>query len=89
MVEHSLISHWRLENVQFNVDTKKETFFDARDMLNRNTGNLPIFEMPLVFDSKIFSRSSRKHWVKTSKYGIVASSMQVGLIELPQSVQLV
>ena len=48
------------KKVQFDVHIEKETFFDTRDMLNRNTGKLPIYEMPPIFDLTTMPGSSRK-----------------------------
>ena len=48
------------KKVQFDVNAEKETFFDTRDMLNRNTGKLPVYEIPPVFNSTKLSGSSRK-----------------------------
>ena len=45
--------------MQFDFNTEKDTFFDIRDMLKRNTGQLPVYEMPPVFNSIKFSRSQR------------------------------
>ena len=46
--------------VQFDVNMENETFFDIRDILNRNTDKLPVYEIPPVFDSTRLSGSSRK-----------------------------
>ena len=37
-------------NVQFGVRAEKETFFEARDIINRNIGKFTIYEMPPIFD---------------------------------------
>ena len=49
-----------LKAVQFDVNVEKESFFDIRDMLNKNTDKLTICEMPPVFDSTRSLGSSRK-----------------------------
>ena len=38
------------KKVQFDVDTEKEMFFDARDVIKRDTGKLNIHEMPSACD---------------------------------------
>ena len=38
---------------------EKETFFNTRDILYRNMGKFPIYEMPPTFDSMDVSRPSR------------------------------
>ena len=46
--------------VQFDVNARKENFFDIRDMLNRNTGNFPIYEMPPGYGITFIPKSLRK-----------------------------
>ena len=48
------------KKVQFDVDADKENFFDARDILNNNMCNSPIYEIPPTFDSTAMSKPSWK-----------------------------
>ena len=41
------------KKVQFDVDTKKEIFFDTRDSIKGDTSKFPIYEMPPNFDSTL------------------------------------
>ena len=46
--------------MQFDVDTEKEILFDARDIINRYTGRLPIYDMPPAFDLTLVAIPSWK-----------------------------
>ena len=52
------LAAWK--KVQFDIDVEKETFFDIRHIMNRNTGKFPIYDMPPTFDSTTIMGSSRK-----------------------------
>ena len=54
------------KKVQFNVDVEKENFFNTRDILNRNTGKFPIYEMRPNFYLTTMPRSLWK--VSTLKF---------------------
>ena len=45
----------------FDIASKKETFFGARDAIGRNLGKSPVYEMPFAFDSSLEAGPSRKH----------------------------
>ena len=38
---------------QFNIETERDTFLEAREVLGRNPGKTPIFCMPSAFDSSL------------------------------------
>ena len=46
---------------QFDIATKRETFFEAREALGRNPGKTPIFGMPSAFDSSLEAGPSWKY----------------------------
>ena len=41
------------KKAQFDIMTKRDTFFEARQALGRNLGKTPIFGMPSAFDSSL------------------------------------
>ena len=45
----------------FDIAIEKETLFGAQDVIGRNLGNSPIYEMPPTFDSTLEGGPSRKH----------------------------
>ena len=46
---------------QFDITTKRETLFEAREALGRNPGKTPIFGMPSAFSSSLEARPSQKY----------------------------
>ena len=50
---------------QFEVETEKKTFFEAKDALNKTKGKLPIYDIPLSFD--LTNSPILKRKVNTSK----------------------
>ena len=48
------------KKVLFDVHMEKETFLEARNILNKNIGKFPIYEMPHDFDVTTLLRSSKK-----------------------------
>ena len=49
------------KKVQFNVDTKRDTFFEARDAIRRYSGKLFVYEMPHAFDSTLVAGPLQQH----------------------------
>ena len=49
------------KKIAFDIATKKETVFGARDAIERNLGKSPVYEMPFDFNSSLEARPSRKH----------------------------
>ena len=47
--------------MQFDVDTKRGTFFEAHDTMRRDPGKFPIYEMPPGFDSTLAAGPSQQH----------------------------
>ena len=47
------------KKVAFDIMTKKDTFFGAKHAIGRNTGKLPIIDMPFAFDPSVEARSSQ------------------------------
>ena len=41
------------KKVEFDITTKKETFFEAKHAIEGNPGKLPIIEMSSAFDSSV------------------------------------
>ena len=41
------------KKVKFDVNVKKDTFFEAWGEMRKNPGRLPIYEMPTAFDSTL------------------------------------
>ena len=39
--------------MSFDIATEKDTFFEARDLIERNHGKSPRYEMPSGFDSSL------------------------------------
>ena len=46
---------------QFDITTKRNTFFEAHEALGRNSGKTPIFGMPSAFDSSLEDGPSWKY----------------------------
>ena len=46
------------KKVHLDIDTEKDTFFEAHDAIERNPGKLPIYEMPIVFYSNLVTGPS-------------------------------
>ena len=40
----------RKKKESFDIATEKETFFEARDVIGRNTGKSHVYEIPSTFD---------------------------------------
>ena len=49
------------KKVQFDIDAKKDTFFEAHNLIERNLGKSPIYEMPTALDSSLEVGPSRQH----------------------------
>ena len=49
------------KKVWFDIDAKKDTFFKAQDEMHKNSGKLPIYEIPTAFDSNLEVGPSRQH----------------------------
>ena len=49
------------KKVQFDFNTEKDTFFEAWDEMRRNSGKLPIYEMPTSFDSTLEEGPLQQH----------------------------
>ena len=49
------------KNVQFDVDVERDTFFEARDVIRRDPGKFPVYEMPLFFYSTLVVGPLRQH----------------------------
>ena len=47
------------KKVQFDVNTDKDTFFEAHDEMRINSGKLLVYEMETAFDSNMIERPSR------------------------------
>ena len=47
------------KKVAFDIATEKETIFETRDVIRRNLGKSPVYEMPFAFDS---SRTIAAEW---------------------------
>ena len=45
----------------FDIVTKKDTFFNAKNGIGRNPGKLPIVDIPFAFDPSVEARPSRQH----------------------------
>ena len=41
------------KKVAFDIATEKDTFFEAKQAIERNTGQLPIVEMSFAFDPSV------------------------------------
>ena len=59
------------KKVQFDVENEKETFFDTRDILNKHTDKLHIYEMPPTLDLIVMSGPSRKANTLQKKWKVV------------------
>ena len=66
--DEPLLNVWHAaqNKVQFNIETKKETFFEEKYSLNKNNGKLPIYKILPSSDSTNSPRSKRK--VSTLKF---------------------
>ena len=49
------------KKVAFDFVTQKDTFFGAKNAIGRNTGKLPIVDMPSAFDPSVEAGPSRQH----------------------------
>ena len=49
------------KKVTFDIATKKDTFFDAKNEIKRNPSKLPIIDMPSTFDPSLETLPSRQH----------------------------
>ena len=49
------------KKVQLDVDVERDTFFDTRDTIKRDTRKMHIYEMPHVFYSTLVAGPSHKH----------------------------
>ena len=49
------------KKVAFDIATEKDTFFEAKQAIERNTGQLPIVEMSFAFDPSVEAGPSRQH----------------------------
>ena len=46
---------------EFDIATKKEAFFEMRDVIEQNLGKSPIYEIPSSFDLSLEAGPSWKH----------------------------
>ena len=49
------------KKASFDIETKKEMFFQAKHAIGRNPGKFPIVEMPSSFDPSIEAGPLRQH----------------------------
>ena len=49
------------KKVAFDIATKKDTFFDTKNVIGRNLGKLPIIDMPSAFDPSVEAGPSQQH----------------------------
>ena len=54
------MNHWK-EKGRICIATKKDTFFCAKNAIERNPGKLPIVDMPFAFDPFVETIPSRQH----------------------------
>ena len=47
--------------MQFDVDTERDTFFEAHDAIRRDLGKFYVYEMPPIFYSTLVEVPSRQH----------------------------
>ena len=47
------------KKVAFDIATEKDTFFDAKNEIERNAGKLPIVDIPFAFDPSAKAGPSR------------------------------
>ena len=69
MLPHIRPAAWK--KVQFDVKNEKETFFDTRDILNKHTGKLHIYEMPPTLDLIVILGPSQKVNTLQKKWKVV------------------
>ena len=51
---------WK-EKGAFDVVMEKDTFFEAKNAIRRNTGKLPIVDMPFAFNPSVEAGPSQQH----------------------------
>ena len=49
------------KKVAFDIVTEKDTFFGAKHAIGRNSGKLPIIDMPFAFDPSVEVGPLRQH----------------------------